>query len=166
MPAVLSYRNVLVAYDGSSEADLALEHAVRIGQAFNARIEIVAVVPPPSALAWNAPGGTRGLHEAMTAELDRALRAAVDALPDDVSVSSRLIDGDPAHELVRAARDGEHDLIVLGSRGRGRVASALLGSVSSRVMHDAATRVLVIHEPHRGQPEPAASAADEPDLAA
>ena len=58
------------------------------------------------------------------------------ACPDDLSLTTRLLDGDPARELLRAARDGDHDLIVMGSRGRGRVTAALLGSVSNHVMHD------------------------------
>ena len=51
------YRHVLVAYDGSPEAELALAHAVAIAQAYRARLALVAVVPPPPLLAWQAPGG-------------------------------------------------------------------------------------------------------------
>ena len=74
-----------------------------------------------------------------------------------MSVTTRLLDGDPARELLRAARDGDHDVLVMGSRGRGRMTAALLGSVSNRVMHDAEIPVIVIHRP-RGD--------DGPDLAA
>ncbi len=88
-------------------------------------------------------------------ELEKALREAADGVPDDLSVTTRLLDGDPARELLRAARDGDHDVIVMGSRGRGRVTAALLGSVSNRVMHDADVPVIVIHRP-----------SDGPDLAA
>jgi nucleotide-binding universal stress UspA family protein len=78
-------------------------------------------------------------------------------VPDDISVTTRLLDGDPARELLRIARDGDHDVIVIGSRGRGRITAALLGSVSNRVMHDSEIPVIVIHPP-RGD--------DGPDLAA
>ena len=149
------YRHVLVAYDGSHDADLALAHAVAIAQVSRARLALVTVVPPPPLLAWQAPGGTRGLHEAEQEELDKALRAAADGVPDDLSVTTRLLDGDPARELLRIARDGDFDVIVMGSRGRGRMTAALLGSVSNRVMHDADVPVIVIHRPSEG-----------PDLAA
>jgi nucleotide-binding universal stress UspA family protein len=56
---------------------------------------------------------------------------------------------------VRAARDGEHDLIVMGSRGRGRVTTAVLGSVSNHVMREAGVPVIVIHPPG-GSPDLAA----------
>jgi nucleotide-binding universal stress UspA family protein len=155
MLAVLRYRNVLVAFDGSPDADLALEHAVALAQAFRARLALVAVVPPTPAFAWQAPGGARAAHDASQKDLDTRLRTAADGVPDDLPLTTRLLDGDPAREILRAAREGRHDLIVMGSRGRGRVTAALLGSVSNHVMHDAEVPVMIVHRPH-----------DEPDLAA
>ena len=69
------YRNVLVAFDGSPEAELALAHAVAMAQVYRARLALVAVIPPPPLLAWQAPGGMRGMHEAEQTELEAALRA-------------------------------------------------------------------------------------------
>jgi nucleotide-binding universal stress UspA family protein len=154
---VLRYRHVLVAFDGSPEAELALAHAIALAQVYRARLGLVAVVPPPPLLAWQAPGGMRGVHDSEQTELERALRVAADRVPDDLSITTQLLDGDPAREILRAAREGEHDVIVLGSRGRGRMTTALLGSVSNRVMHDADVPVIVIHRP-RGD--------EGPDLAA
>jgi len=152
---VLRYRHVLVAFDASPEAQLALAHAVAMAQVYRAKVALVAVVPPPPLLAWQAPGGIRGIHDAEQEELGKALRAAADGVPDDLSVTTQLLDGDPARELLRLAREGDFDVIVMGSRGRGRVTAALLGSVSNRVMHDANVPVIVIHRPNDG-----------PDLAA
>ena len=98
----------------------------------------------------------QGVHDAEQRELDEQLRAAADSVPDDLSVTTQLLDGDPAREVLRAAREGDHDVIVLGSRGRGRVTAALLGSVSNRVMHDAAVPVIVIHAPRDDGPDLAA----------
>ena len=99
----------------------------------------------------------RQLHDDQQTDLDKRLRAAADRVPDDLSLTTRLLDGDPARELLRAAREGDHDLIVMGSRGRGRVTAALLGSVSNRVMHDSPVPVMIVHSP-RGD--------EDPDLAA
>jgi nucleotide-binding universal stress UspA family protein len=151
------YRHVLVAFDGSPEAGLALDHAIAMAQVHRARMALVAVVAPPPLLAWQAPGGMRAMHDTEQSELESALRRAADRVPDDISVTTRLLDGDPARELLRIARDGDHDVIVSGSRGRGRITAALLGSVSNRVMHDSEIPVIVIHPP-RGD--------DGPDLAA
>jgi nucleotide-binding universal stress UspA family protein len=149
------YRNVLVAFDGSPASELALVHAVTIAQAYRSKLAIVAVVAPPPLLSWQAPGGMRGVYETEQAELAARLREAADQVPDEVPVTTRLLDGDPARQLVRAARDGDHDLIVMGSRGRGRVSTAMLGSVSNHVMHEADVPVIVIHRPG-GSPDLAA----------
>ena len=145
----------MVAFDASPDAQLALAHAVAMAQVYRAKVALVAVVPPPPLLSWQAPGGMRGIHEAEQEELGKALREAADGIPDDLSVTTQLLDGDPARELLRLAREGDFDVIVMGSRGRGRVTAALLGSVSNRVMHDADGPVIVIHRPNEG-----------PDLAA
>jgi nucleotide-binding universal stress UspA family protein len=150
------YRHVLVAFDASPDAELALAHAVAMAQVYRARLRMVAVVPPPPLLAWQAPGGMRGIHDAEQTDLAEALRVAADGVPDDLSVTTQLLDGDPAREILHAAREGDHDVIVLGSRGRGRVSAALLGSVSNRVMHDAEIPVIVIHRPRSGGPDLAA----------
>jgi nucleotide-binding universal stress UspA family protein len=144
------YRHVLVAFDGSPDAQLALEHAIALAQSFRARLALVAVVPPPPPFAWQAPGGLIQVHEAQQADLSRQLRGAADSIPPDLPVTHRLLDGDPGREILRAAREGDHDLIVLGSRGRGRMSAALLGSVSRRVMHDAQVPVMVVHRPREG----------------
>src|SRR4051794_32417066 len=115
--AVPRYRHVLIAFDGSPEAELALAHAVAMAQVYRARLRIVAVVSPPPLLAWQAPGGMRGVHDAEQAELAAALRSAADTVPDDLSIATQLLDGDPAREILRVAREGDHDVIVLGSRG-------------------------------------------------
>jgi nucleotide-binding universal stress UspA family protein len=151
------YRHVLVAYDGSPEAELALAHAVALAQSSHARLALVTVVPPPPLLSWQAPGGMKGVHDSEQEELELRLRAAADSVPDDLSVTSQLLDGDPAREILRVAQEGEHDVIVMGSRGRGRVSAAVLGSVSNHVMHEAGVPVIVIHRPNRD---------DGPDLAA
>lgn len=154
---MLRYRHVLVAYDGSPDAELALAHAVALAQNFRARLALVAVVPPPPPLAWQAPGGVRQLHDDQRDDLEKQLRAAADRVPDDLSLTTRLLDGHAAQELLRVVREGDHDLIVMGSRGRGRVSAALLGSVSNRVMHDSPVPVMIVHSP-RGD--------EDPDLAA
>ena len=114
-------------------------------------------MPPPPLLAWQAPGGMQGIHDAEQEELEkRAARGRRRACPTTSRVTTQLLDGDPARELLRPAREGDHDVIVMGSRGRGRVTAALLGSVSNRVMHDADVPVIVIHRPRDDGPDLAA----------
>jgi nucleotide-binding universal stress UspA family protein len=52
--------------------------------------------------------------------------------------------GDPASEILELVRDSEFDVAVMGRRGRGRVAKALLGSVSEKVVREASCPVTVV----------------------
>ena len=49
----------------------------------------------------------------------------------------RVAEGDPGSRIVEAARASGFDLIMMPSRGRGTFRSALLGSVTAKVLHDA-----------------------------
>lgn len=138
------YRNILVAVDGSKESKLALKNAVELARATNARLTVLHVcTPAPGALSATPAGA------AVAAELPAAhskiLREAVECVPDDLPVTTLLRKGSPAGEIVKAVREYDNDLIVMGSRGRGRASAALLGSVSHEVLHRAPVPILVVH---------------------
>jgi nucleotide-binding universal stress UspA family protein len=142
------FRNLLVAIDGSAVAQRALQHAIELADALHARLTIVAVVPelPPFALA--AGVDTTALRTAADDEVERRLREAVDRVPESVSVTSVLRHGSPAREILAVARAGQHDLLIMGSRGRGRLASNMLGSVAADVHFGTTLPMLVIHPDH------------------
>jgi nucleotide-binding universal stress UspA family protein len=62
-----------------------------------------------------------------------------------VRAEGKVLSGDPVDEIVAHADSLDADLIVLGSRGRGAFASALLGSTSRGVIGEARRPVLVVH---------------------
>ena len=133
------YHNILVALDGSADADAALEQAIALGRDQNARLTLLAVVPPASPFAAWAPPLPEDPQDAYEA----IVRTAAERVPEDMGITTLVRQGSPAHEIVAAAREGNHDLIVMGSRGRGRLAGALLGSVSHAVVHGSPVPVLV-----------------------
>ena len=60
--------------------------------------------------------------------------------------------GDPAEEILGLVRAHPVDIVCMGARGVGRVSGALLGSVSSAVLHNSPVPVVVLHPPASGQP--------------
>jgi nucleotide-binding universal stress UspA family protein len=142
---------IVVGYDGSDEAATAVRWAA--GQASRTSSRLCVV------WAWrlrNVWDGAVDAHEGAAvppvSELEEIARehlaAAVDGLVGDAGLDPelRVVRGPAAAEiLLHAARDAE--LLVLGSRGRGRVADALLGSVTNRCIRDSACPVVVIPHP-------------------
>lgn len=127
------FLNILVAIDGSPSSLRALEHAVELARAGNAKLTLITVAPPLSSyvtLAGVSP-------ERMQAELDTwaagILDQAAQTVPDDVIAHTVRRSGHAGPEVVRELERGGYDLIVLGSRGRGRAQEGLLGSVNAYV---------------------------------
>jgi nucleotide-binding universal stress UspA family protein len=146
------FRNILVAVDGSAHADRALGEAIDIARGSNARLTIITAVTEPrtGVTMALAAGAAAGLGPALLGEADRILRAAADRVPDDVSVTTILSEKPIRSAILERIREGNHDLVVMGSRGRGTVRSAVLGSVSHHVLHHSPVPVLIVH----ADPEP------------
>ena len=143
------FRRLLVAIDGFEQSDRALAEAIAMASTHNARITVIAVIPEPSAWAFAGVGyGTPLDPVAVDREVERAyqriLQAAVDRVPQEVSVTTVLKRGAAGPAIVDEARVGGYDLIVVGSRGRGELRSLLLGSVSHHVLHASRVPVLVV----------------------
>ncbi len=139
------YRNILVAIDGSPPAARALRHAGELAQALHARLTVMSVVPSIPGYAYAAGVDVAALEREAERQTDTGLREALASLPADVSVTSFLRHGDAEHEIVDALDEGDYDLIVLGSRGRGRVTSTLFGSVGAAVHFHAHVPMLIVH---------------------
>lgn len=140
------YRNILVAYDGSPDAERALDQAIALARDQHALLTLLTVVPPQSAFAALSPAAAEEAQRCR-ADSDRVLRTAADGVPSDLSVTTLLLGGPPARRIVERAREGGHDLIVMGSHGRGRLGGVLLGSVSQQVLHHSPVPVLLAHAP-------------------
>jgi nucleotide-binding universal stress UspA family protein len=141
------FRNVLVAIDGSPDADQALAQAIDLAACERARLTLFTSVNMPPAVAYTGMGGevVTKLTKDAEAEAERILRTALDRVPDDVSVTTVMSKAPARPALASQLRAGEHDLIVMGSRGRGALRSALLGSVSHYVLHHSPVPVLLVH---------------------
>jgi len=144
---------ILVGVDGSSASLKAVDLAAGLANKYNAELILLTVVPHFSpgvdpALEEYArvehiqdPATELGLAAAKTV-LDHARRAAQATGASRIAAEPSF--GDPAHEIITAAGDRGADLIVVGSRGHGRLAGLLLGSVAHKVISLAPCPTLVV----------------------
>jgi nucleotide-binding universal stress UspA family protein len=140
------FRNILVAVDGSAHADAALAEAVDLAEAQRSRLTLMTAVvhaPPYAGLA--AAGLTPPATSDPQAEAQKVLRRALEGVPPDLPVTTILSEDPVRAALLRQISAGGHDLIVMGSRGRGALRAATLGSVSHYVLHHSHVPVLIVH---------------------
>ncbi len=146
------FQDILVALDGSADADQALAQAIDLADSEHARLTLFsAVVTPPAAAYFGAGGGVAAtLARDAETETETILRTAAQRAPDQVSVSTVLSAEPVRTALIGQITAGRHDLVVMGSRGRGALRSVLLGSVSHYVLNHSPVPVLIVHaEPER-----------------
>ena len=144
------FRSILVPYDGSAHADAALRHAVTLARWQAAKLTIIGVWQPhsmwgqgmaPSAGMLYDPRIDESIRDGMAEMLKEArVKAGF-----DVGVTTRLVEGRAVEAILDEIEKGHHDLVVMGSRGRGDLRSLLLGSVSHGVLTRSAVPVLVVH---------------------
>jgi nucleotide-binding universal stress UspA family protein len=135
------------AFDGSPESRRALEWAARLTTRTAGRLRVISVHLPMAVAGLGF--AAQSVDPVRRQDLKRELAAAIAGLSGPVEALVR--DGNPAGVLVEASR--EADLLVMGSRGRGPLPAALLGSVAHYVVRRAACP-LVIHPNRARRPVP------------
>jgi nucleotide-binding universal stress UspA family protein len=142
------YPRILVALDDTPAAAFAMRHVVPYALEQRSQLTLLTVVPAPSRMVVAAGVSPQRMAEEMERQAELHLRQVTATLPHELSVTTILRHGDPAEEILALVRAHPVDLICMGARGRGRVSGALLGSVSSAVLHHSPVPVLVLHPPH------------------
>lgn len=138
-------RTILIATDGSVESREAVEYGLALTEEQGAHAVLLQVIPPVDWTTLDRGAVIRPIPDEIQKRRGIALdEAAALAEEHGVPVSFEVVAGNPADEIVAYADNHDVDVIVVGSRGRGSVASALLGSVSQAVLHDAHRPVLVV----------------------
>ena len=131
---------VAVAYVDTPEGRVAFDHGVRIARRLSATLEVLSVVPDTRVVP--GLGEARLFATEQRQGYQASLDAVVDRAPDDLVVTSRLLDG-PVIDALSELSLSDVDVLVTGSRGYGPVRRVLLGGVSSRVVRHSKVPVVV-----------------------
>jgi len=138
------FDHILLGVDGSKHALHTAEKAGELARAMNSNIlrVVVAYDAIPSYL------GEPNMHTAISARMEEAeeiLKKALEAVGEiPGEVQTEILEGPPAEAILDVAKTRKSDLIVMGSRGLGRLSGALLGSQSQKVVQHAPCPVLII----------------------
>jgi len=137
------FNKILLATDGSSDAEMASTYARDLALRHGALVIVVhAFEPVPTHLG--EPWRDRIMARNVSIGDEVASNAAQKLQKAGVDVIVEVLEGPPADAILRVADVRECDLIVMGSRGHGALASLLLGSVSHRVLAHTRAPVLVV----------------------
>ena len=148
------FERILVAYDGSPTSRAALAQAYELAQSEHAEITVLTVEPTVAPLASLAPVSIEGLRAELHEWAGARLREAESAAPDGLTVRTVQRQGHVGEEVVAEIESGGYDLVVLGSRGHGRIASEILGSVNSHVHFHSKVPTLTIDAPESSTSDP------------
>lgn len=137
---------MVVAIDGSPNAQRALDEAIQLAKGFSAALTILAVVPAHTVysvqrraeLVEPREEDRRLFEELLGRALEAARRAGLS------TVRQELMQGEPVEEILTYLDDRHPDLLVMGARGLSAARRLLLGSVSDGVVHHARCSVLVV----------------------
>jgi nucleotide-binding universal stress UspA family protein len=137
--------DILIAVDGSPSAQEAVDFGLELAADQHATATFVLVAQAVDVLPAGGFGITVSVPHEVTEKDAAPLHAAREqAEQAGVNTHTRLLRGDPVDEIVAYADTIDADLIVVGSRGHGALASALLGSVSRGILREARRPVLVV----------------------
>jgi nucleotide-binding universal stress UspA family protein len=153
------FEKILVPLDGSEHSLKALEVAIQVAKKFGGRISLIhvysvavrpVIMPEPTTLT--PPMIPVMTPEEVSKTIEGARKVGARILGDgeqkvkaeEVQVETLLKEGHTVQEIIRTAKEGNFDLIVIGGRGVSKIRELLLGSVTDGVIHHASCPVLVI----------------------
>lgn len=145
----MPFKNILVGYDGSESSKKALKKAVELAKLTEGKIHIVGVVRPFefAAVDFILPEELEEYEKEEISKEEKYLNEAVQIVKsENVEVYTKILEGEPAEELMDYADRNGCDLIVVGHRGVGGFKRLILGSTASNLVKYSNQPVLVVKE--------------------
>jgi nucleotide-binding universal stress UspA family protein len=136
---------IVVGVDDSDMGEAAARKAIALADRLDAEVDVVFVSHVPSTVLAAMAGVPTVAEDFATAQRD-AVWKRIKPVMEGTKARRVDLEGYPPDALVAHAKATSADLIVVGGRGRGDLASLLLGSTSHRVVNHAGCDVMVVRE--------------------
>jgi len=139
----IDLQRVLVAYDNSADADLALSYGTSLAQQYQTEVHLLHVIsdeaPDEPELAWS--------EASRESSYEIAARRLQQVIPKEACLWCNIVTavrcGPPWHEIIGYAKEHQIDLICIGASGNGFALGKVFGSTTDRVLRQAPCPVLV-----------------------
>ncbi|WP_255151940.1 universal stress protein [Halorarius halobius] len=135
------YDRIIIAVDGSEEAEHAARHGLAFAAAVDASVDVLHVVPRGSLQLTRSDDERSRLRERGEAALSAVESLAADF---DRQVTTTLVEGRPARRISEHATEAGADLVVVGRQGTTGLGRRLIGGVTESVLHRSDVPVFVV----------------------
>ena len=147
---MMPFKRILIATDGSRSTENAISVGIDLAKMMGARVTALNAVDGPVLMSAPADAEMAKLYTLLEKEGNASVMH-IKELGDaaGVTVDTKVISGTPAKVILDVSAD--HDLIVMGTLGRTRMAKILIGSVAEKVVKLAKCPVMVVRSKGDGQ---------------
>jgi nucleotide-binding universal stress UspA family protein len=140
----IDLRRLLIPYDSSIDADVALSYGLSLAQQYQTEVHLLCVIPEEDLLEREIDWAAGVDHEDSVTTAAQGLKRAI---PKEVFLWCKIVTavrcGQPAQEILRYANEHEIDLVCMGAGGKRFTLGSLIGSTVDRVLLRAPCPVLV-----------------------
>ncbi len=136
------FRRLLVGFDGSPQAERAVEVAMQLSACLDAEVVVFAVawLPKPATMV-EVRAMLDEARERYTSAFERLVGSAKE---HGLNMKTEIVVGDPAGQIIHRAEAGGIDMVLLGGRRRSRLTKLVRGSISENVLKHAHCPVMIV----------------------
>ncbi len=138
------FKKILIATDGSKRTQNAVQTGLEVASLHKSKVYAVYVVDTVTFTSVPMDVTWENMYQLLKEEGEVAVGRVKEAAGPGVDVETHVLEGNPALEITRFAKDHGVDLIVVGTLGKSGIDRILLGSVAEKVVRIAPCPVLVI----------------------
>ena len=137
------FKKILIATDGSKRTQNAVETGIELAKQHNSKVYAIYVVDTVTFTSIPMDVTWENMYQLLKDEGEEAVSRVKEAA-QGVDVETQVLEGNPAVELTKFAKDNGIELIVVGTLGKSGIDRLLLGSVAEKVVRIAPCPVMVI----------------------